>query len=66
MIYYILYYIYQQKKRPDIIFTVNQAVRFSENPTKTDFNSGIQILKYLRSTKDYSIHYNGKKNLRAY
>ena len=34
MIYYILYYIYQQKKRPDIIFTVNQAVRFSENLTK--------------------------------
>jgi hypothetical protein len=54
------------KTRPDIAFAVNQAARFSENPTKADLNGGIQILKYLKSTKDYSIHYNGKKILRAY
>ena len=54
------------KTRPDIAFAVNQAARFSENPTRADLNAGIQILKYLKSTKDYSIHYNGKKILRAY
>ena len=29
-------------------------------------NADIQILKYFKSTKDYSIHYKGKKILRAY
>ena len=56
---------YQQKTRPDISFTVNQAARFSENLTEVDLNSGIHILKYIKSTKDYSIYYNRKKILRT-
>ena len=40
--------------RPDMAFAVNQAARFSENPTKTDLNADIQILKKLKSIKYYS------------
>jgi len=50
----------------DIVFAVNQVARFSENLTKADLNVTIEILKYIESTKDYSIHYHGKKVLRAY
>jgi len=52
---------YQHKIWPDRAFAVNQGARFS-----ADLNSSIQILKYFTSTKNYSIHYNGKKILRAY
>ena len=45
------------KTRPGITFAVNQTARFSNFPTKADLNAGIKILKYLRHTKDYSIHY---------
>jgi hypothetical protein len=35
------------KTRPNIAFTVNQTVRFSENSTKGDLNTGIHFLKYI-------------------
>jgi len=54
------------KTRPNITFAVNQAKRFSENPTKADLNASIRILKYLKCTKYYSINYNGKKIIGAY
>ena len=34
------------KTRPDIAFAVNQAARFSNIPTETDLNVGIQMLIY--------------------
>ncbi|KAG4085273.1 hypothetical protein H8356DRAFT_1375558 [Neocallimastix lanati (nom. inval.)] len=42
--------------RPDMAFAVNQAARFSENPTKTDLNADIQILKKLKKRKILRVH----------
>lgn len=33
------------KTRSDIVFSVNQVARFSENPIEADLNADIKILK---------------------
>jgi hypothetical protein len=52
--------------RPDIAFAVNKASRKCENPTISDWNKIINILKYINSTKEFKIEYNGKGELVAY
>jgi len=52
--------------RPDIAFAVNKAARNSENPTVTDWNKVINILKYLNSHKNYKITYDGQGDIIAY
>lgn len=43
--------------RPDISFAVGVASRFLENPTSQHVNSVKRILKYLKFTIDYGIHF---------
>ena len=52
--------------RPDIAFAINKASRKCENPTISDWNKIINILKYINSTKEFKIEYNGKEELVAY
>jgi len=52
--------------RPDISFAVHKAARNSENPTVSDWIKITHILKYINTTKDYKIHYNGKGEIIAY
>jgi len=54
------------KSRPDISYAVNQAARICEEPTLVDYNALLTILQYLKSTKEKSIHYNGKNKLVGY
>jgi len=45
------------KTRPDnCICSKSSYKNFSENPTEVDLNACIQILKYLKSSMEYSIH----------
>ena len=41
--------------RPDIMFAVNKAARKSENPTVSDWNAIVNILRYLGITIDFKI-----------
>lgn len=52
--------------RPDISFAVHKAARNSKKPTVSDWNKVINIFKYLNSTINYKIKYNGKGNINAY
>lgn len=52
--------------RPDITFAVGKAARNSEHPTITDWNKVTQIFKYLNTTKDYKICYDGKGEIIGY
>jgi len=52
--------------RPDISFAVGKAARNSENPTISDWIKVTHILKYLNTTKNYKICYNGEGEIRAY
>lgn len=49
-----------------LAFAVNKASRKCENPTISDWNKIINILKYINSTKEFKIEYNGKGELVAY
>lgn len=52
--------------RPDISFAVHKAARHCENPTISDWKKIINILKYLNSTKDFKLKYDGKGELHGY
>ena len=52
--------------RPDISFAVHKVARNSENPTMTDWRKVENILKYLNSTIDYKITYDGQGNIVGY
>ena len=52
--------------RPDIAFSVNKAARKSENPTVSDWNSVVNIFRYLKTTIDYKIKYDGKGDIVGY
>jgi len=52
--------------RPDISFAVNKAARKSENPTITDWNTVVNILKYISTTINYNISYDGKGEIVGY
>jgi len=44
------------KSRPDILFAVNQISRHCEEPTDMDYKSLMDILQYLKCTKNKSIY----------
>jgi len=53
--------------RPDIAFSVNQACQFMHNPMESHVVAVKRILRYLRGTLDYGIHFQpGTLNLQAY
>jgi len=49
-----------KSKRPEISFAVYKASRKIEQPTISDSNKLINILKYINSTKNYKNKYYGK------
>ncbi|KAI3821705.1 hypothetical protein L1987_09277 [Smallanthus sonchifolius] len=48
---------YLTNTRPDIMFTVSKISRFMEEPTKTHWEAGKRILRYIKGTLDYGIVY---------
>jgi murein tripeptide amidase MpaA len=40
------------------MFSVSEASRICENPTEADYKNLMNILQYLKGTKNKSIHYN--------
>ena len=53
--------------RPDIAFSVNQACQFMHNPMESHVVAVKRILRYLRGTLDYGIHFQlDTLNLQAY
>ena len=52
--------------RPDICFAVHKAARNCENPTYSDWQCILSILKYLNQTKDFKIKYDGQGKFHAY
>ena len=54
--------------RPDITFAVHQASRYLENSTETHWKTVKRIIKYLKGTTGYGLHFEcvQKKELLAY
>lgn len=47
--------------RPDISFSVSMVSRYMEKPTKLHWNAVKRIMKYLKGTIDYGLHFNKKQ-----
>jgi hypothetical protein len=45
--------------RPDIAFVVTQLSLFLENPGKQHWNAAVRVLRYLKSTRQHGIIYQG-------
>ena len=45
--------------RPDIAFAVGRLSRYTGNPSQLHWHALYRILKYLKYTTDYGIHYSG-------
>lgn len=45
--------------RPDIAYAVGKMSRYTSNPSHIHWNAIHRILKYLKGTINYGIHYNG-------
>jgi hypothetical protein len=45
--------------RPDIAFVVTQLSRFLENPGQRHWNAAVRVLRYLKSTRQHGIIYQG-------
>ena len=43
--------------RPDITFAVNQCARYSSNPKLEHWTAVLRILRYLKVTTDYGLHF---------
>jgi hypothetical protein len=43
--------------RPDIAYSVSKLSRYTSNPGKDHWTAIIRVLRYLRYTKDYGLHY---------
>lgn len=50
--------------RPDISFAVGVVSRFLENPNDSHVNAVKRILKYIKSTLNFGIYFNGNCNIR--
>ncbi|POM67185.1 Integrase catalytic core protein [Phytophthora palmivora] len=48
--------------RPDIAYIVTQLSRFLENPGLQHWRAAIRVLRYLKTTREHGILYNGGKN----
>lgn len=49
--------------RPDISFSVSMVSRYMEKPTKLHWNAVKRIMKYLKGTVDYGLHFKKQKTL---
>ena len=45
------------------MFSVSEASRICENPTEADYKNLMNIIQYLKGTKNKSIHYNKNNKL---
>ena len=43
--------------RPDIAYAVNKLSRYTSNPGAMHWQRIMRVLKYLRFTRDYGLHY---------
>ena len=43
--------------RPDIAYAVNKLSRYTSNPGAMHWQGIMRVLKYLRFTRDYGLHY---------
>ena len=43
--------------RPDIAYAVNKLSRYTGNPGAMHWQGIMRVLKYLRFTRDYGLHY---------
>ena len=43
--------------RPDIAYSVSKLSRFTSNPGENHWKAIVRVLRYLRYTKDYGLHY---------
>lgn len=43
--------------RPDIAYSVSKLSRYTSNPGENHWKAIIRVLRYLRYTKDYGLHY---------
>ena len=43
--------------RPDIAFTVSSLSRFTSNPGENHWKAIVRVLRYLRYTRNYGLHY---------
>ncbi|KAL0294549.1 UNVERIFIED_CONTAM: Retrovirus-related Pol polyprotein from transposon TNT 1-94 [Sesamum radiatum] len=43
--------------RPDIAYAVNKLSRFTSNPSKNHWKGLIRVLRYLKYTSNYGLHY---------
>jgi len=48
------------------MFSVSEASRICENPTEADYKNLMNILQYLKGTKNKSIHYNKNNKFIGY
>ncbi|KAJ8575401.1 hypothetical protein ON010_g3812 [Phytophthora cinnamomi] len=47
--------------RPDVAYIVTQLSRFLENPGQQHWKAAVRVLRYLKSTRDVGIVYNGNE-----
>ena len=43
--------------RPDLAYVVNRLSRYTSNPRKSHWTTIIRVLRYLRHTQNYGLHY---------
>ena len=43
--------------RPDLAYTVSRLARYTKNPGSEHWKAIVRVLRYLRFTRDYSLHY---------
>ena len=55
-----------QITRPDITFAVNTLARFCTSPKAVHWNAVKRVMRYLKSTIDFSITYGGSEELVGY
>ncbi|KAG8472009.1 hypothetical protein CXB51_036953 [Gossypium anomalum] len=49
--------------RPDIVFAINRVCQFMHEPLDQHFNAVKRILRYLRNTMDYGLHFTRANSL---
>ncbi|KAK1423986.1 hypothetical protein QVD17_19297 [Tagetes erecta] len=45
--------------RPDLAYAVSKLSRYTSNPSSAHWSCMIRLLRYLRYTQDYALHYTG-------
>ena len=56
--------LYLTATRPDIVFAVNYLSRFMQNPSQFHFAAAKRVLRYLKGTLEYGIHFERSSSLK--